>query len=46
MFIFNIEEDLSNILTNPATKSPPIVPCEVIDATAILVAHDQSSALG
>lgn len=33
-------------LTNPATISPPIVPWELIDAIATLVANDQSSALG
>lgn len=33
-------------LTNPATIRPPIVPWEVIDAIATLVASDQSSCLG
>lgn len=33
------------ILTNPATINPPIVPCDVIDAMAILEANDQSSFL-
>ncbi|KYQ58404.1 hypothetical protein ALC60_02825, partial [Trachymyrmex zeteki] len=31
--------------TKPATIRPPIVPCDVTDATAIRVARDQSSDL-
>lgn len=32
-------------LTNPATINPPMVPCDVIEAIATLVANDQSSCL-
>lgn len=32
-----------NTLTNPATSSPPIVPCEVTEAIAIRESIDQSS---
>lgn len=43
--IYGSQCNIYFILTKPAIIRPPIVPCDVIDAIAILVANDQSSFL-